>query len=157
LDWSGLRQSCVRALVGMGATHEQAEDAAQNAALRAWCHRQRLRPGSDPTPWVLTIESRELMRLWGRAHHERELPAAEPGLSGAVSESIDSIADRLDLQAALSRLEAHDRVLLGLRYERDLSQREVAAVLGIPEGTTKVRLHRVRGKVKAMLGSPFDE
>src|SRR5262245_39614147 len=33
----------------------EAEDAIQEAALRAWAARHRLRPGADPRPWFLTI------------------------------------------------------------------------------------------------------
>lgn len=135
----------------MGATREQAEDAAQNAVLRAWRHRERLRAGSDPLPWVLTIARHELVRLRTRAHNRSELSTAEPDASASESDSIDALADRLDLRAALMQLDAQERVLLGLRYGRDLTQREVAEVLGVPEGTAKVRLHRARDKVRALL------
>jgi RNA polymerase sigma-70 factor, ECF subfamily len=135
----------------MGATREQAEDAAQNAALRGWRHRQQLRAGSDPLPWMLTIARHELVRLRARAYNRSELSTAEPDASATESDSIDALADRLDLRAALMQLDAQERVLLGLRYGRDLTQREVAEVLGLPEGTAKVRLHRARDKVRALL------
>ena len=146
----------MRVLVGLGATREQAEDAAQNAALRAWRHRHRFRAGSDPRPWVLTIARRELLRLLARPHHSREIVSVDARTCEADSESTDSIVDRLDLRAALSTLAAHERVLLGLRYERDLTQPEVAEILDLPEGTAKVRLHRARGKVRALLGADGD-
>jgi RNA polymerase sigma-70 factor (ECF subfamily) len=136
----------------MGATREQAEDAAQNAVLRAWRHRRRLRPGSDPAPWVRAIARNELLRLWARAHNRSELATAEPGAAGGECDAIDAVADRLDLRAALRQLDDHERLLLGLRYGRDLTQREVAEVLGLPEGTAKVRLHRARDKIRTLLG-----
>ena len=52
---------------------------------------------------------------------------------------------RADLQAALGRLSERERRLLEMRYEEDLTQAAIAARLGIPEGTVKVRLHRARG------------
>jgi RNA polymerase sigma-70 factor, ECF subfamily len=52
---------------------------------------------------------------------------------------------------ALSELPAPDRLLLRLRYERDLTQREIAELLGMPEGTVKVRLHRLRNRVRTRL------
>ena len=49
---------------------------------------------------------------------------------------------------ALSVLGPEDRALLRLRYEEDLTQGQVAERLGIPEGTVKVRLHRVRARLR---------
>jgi RNA polymerase sigma-70 factor (ECF subfamily) len=137
----------------MGATREQAEDAAQNAVLRAWRHRRRVREGSDPLPWVHAIARNELLRLWTRAHARSELSTAEPDVSAADGDSIEGLADLLDLRAALLQLDAQERMLIGLRYGRDLTQREVAEILGLPEGTAKVRLHRARHKIRAILGA----
>ena len=39
-------------------------------------------------------------------------------------------------------------MLLRLRYNEDLTQAAIARRLGIPEGTVKVRLHRVRAKLR---------
>jgi RNA polymerase sigma-70 factor (ECF subfamily) len=44
-------------------------------------------------------------------------------------------------------LPAQDRRLLALRYFADLSHPEVAAVLEVPVGTVKVRLHRLRARL----------
>ena len=56
--------------------------------------------------------------------------------------------ERADLHAALKRLNDRDRQLLELRYDEDLTQSAIARRLGIPEGTVKVRLHRVRDKLR---------
>ena len=52
--------------------------------------------------------------------------------------------ERADVHAALERLNERDRQLIRLRYEEDLTQTAIASRLGMPEGTVKVRLHRVR-------------
>jgi RNA polymerase sigma-70 factor (ECF subfamily) len=60
--------------------------------------------------------------------------------------------EQADLHAALNRLSERDRQLLRLRYEEDLTQATIAHRLGIPEGTVKVRLHRVRNKLRDEIG-----
>jgi RNA polymerase sigma-70 factor (ECF subfamily) len=51
----------------------------------------------------------------------------------------------------LGGLSADDRRLLELRYRDDLTQPLVAQQLGIPEGTVKVRLHRLRTRLRVAL------
>lgn len=51
-------------------------------------------------------------------------------------------------------LSPEDRRLLQLRYVADLTQSAVAEQLGMPEGTTKVRLHRLRKRLRHRLGEP---
>ena len=52
-----------------------------------------------------------------------------------------------DLHEALEHLSERERRLLEMRYQEDLTQGAIALRLGIPEGTVKVRLHRVRQKL----------
>jgi RNA polymerase sigma-70 factor, ECF subfamily len=58
---------------------------------------------------------------------------------------------RVDLLRALTELPEGDRRLLQMRYEEDLTQASVAIRLGIPEGTVKVRLHRLRARLRHAL------
>ena len=86
-----------------------------------------------------------------RRLHSRELPeehAAEP-----VSEDVrlDDLVMATATAQAVALLDPDERQLIGLRYVRDLSQPEVARYLDLPEGTVKVRLHRVRGRLRKAL------
>jgi RNA polymerase sigma-70 factor (ECF subfamily) len=71
---------------------------------------------------------------------------------GADDERVLATVERADLHAALSCLDDRDRQLLRLRYDEDLTQAVIARRLGIPEGTVKVRLHRVRNKLRRAIG-----
>lgn len=62
--------------------------------------------------------------------------------------------ERADIEAALQRLSEHDRQLIRLRYEEDLTQTAIASRLALPEGTVKVRLHRLRHKLRRELDRP---
>lgn len=61
----------------------------------------------------------------------------------------------LDLAAALRRLPPGQRMAVSLHYGEDLAVEEVAAVLGVPPGTVKSRLHAARAALKLLLeGDP---
>jgi RNA polymerase sigma factor (sigma-70 family) len=73
-------------------------------------------------------------------------PAALEDVAEPVArdEAVEGLPERLDVAVALRELSPLDRRLVGLRYGADMTQPEIAELLGIPEGTVKVRLHRAR-------------
>lgn len=124
----------------------EAEDIAQEALLRAWRRRSTLRDGERRKEWLATIVRNEAFR-----QHERTRPdpvAEIETQEGAEDERIASTVERADLHAALEHLDEGDRQLLRLRYNEDLTQQAIARRLGLPDGTVKVRLHRLRLKLR---------
>jgi RNA polymerase sigma factor (sigma-70 family) len=76
---------------------------------------------------------------------------------GVEDEQLVSTVECADLHAAIASLE-RDRQLLMLRYGEDLTQQAIARRLGLPDGTVKVRLHRLRHKLrKAMRESDLGD
>ena len=115
-----------------------AEDAVQEAALKAWRHLDRFRAERSIRPWFLAIVANECRsvrrgRWWGVQR------LTEVAL-GAARE--DRWADRIDLDAALDRLPPHHLEVLSLYYHLDLPIDEVARVLGCSEGAARQRIHR---------------
>jgi RNA polymerase sigma-70 factor (ECF subfamily) len=115
-----------------------AEDAMQEATLKAWRHLDRFRAERSMRPWFLAIVANECRsvrrgRWWGVQR------LAEVAL-GAAHE--DRWADRIDLDAALDRLPPHHLEVLSLYYHLDLPIDEVARVLGCSEGAARQRIHR---------------
>lgn len=108
-------------------------------------------PGA-PEPWVRQIARREALRLVVRLPDERSRCALEDADSAEVV-APEALLERLDARRALAQLSDEERRLVGLRYVADLTQSQVARRLGIPEGTAKVRLHRVRRRLRAELGA----
>lgn len=154
-DWADLRSCCLsearRVLPG-----GDAEEAVQEALIRAWTRRDACRTPELPLPWMLAITRNEALRLHQRrarrlrrAHLDAVLADHERGddpLAGATT--------RVTVEQALRRLRDADRDLLRLRYADDLTQAEVARRLGVPEGTVKVRLNRARSRLRAVLEQP---
>lgn len=77
---------------------------------------------------------------------------------GVEDEQLVSTVECADLHAAIASLDERDRQLLMLRYGEDLTQQAIARRLGLPDGTVKVRLHRLRHKLrKAMRESDLGD
>src|SRR6478736_3952258 len=111
----------------------EAEEAAQEAFVKAWRALHRFRTGEPWRPWLLTIvanEARNRRRAAGRREHlVLRAAAALP----AAGEAFDAG----ELAAAIGRLRDEDRVIIGCRYLLDLSEAETAAALGVARGTVK--------------------
>lgn len=130
----------------------EAEDIAQDALLRAWRRRSTLRDGSRRKEWLGTIVRNEAFRQHSRLRPD-PVDTVE-AREGEEDERIVSTVERADLHAALKRLSERDRKLIELRYQEDLTQEAIARRLGIPDGTVKVRLHRVRHRLREAMGPP---
>ncbi len=132
----------------------EAEDAVHDAALTAWRRFADLRDPSRFEAWftrILVNGCRDRLRARSRRRVVdlgRELAEIEhPG----VADDGEIIAIRDALERAVDRLSPDERVLIGLRYDTDLTVPAIAAVLGIPQGTVKSRLHHALGRLRAAL------
>jgi RNA polymerase sigma-70 factor (ECF subfamily) len=61
---------------------------------------------------------------------------------------------RVSVHQALQTLTDEERQLVSLRYESDLAHPAIAKELGLPEGTVKVRLHRIRKRLETLIAEP---
>jgi len=148
-DWDVVCARCLRHARRLTST--DAEDVAQEAALRAWRRRSSCRTPHSPDGWLLQIVRNEASRAAARRRDVVFLEDSVPPPDRA-SWTTDDTDVRVTVSAALSRLDAEDRRLLTMRYEDDLTQPAIARVLDLPEGTVKVRLHRLRHRLRSELG-----
>lgn len=138
----------------------EAEDAAQEAFLRAYAALARFRAGAPFRPWLLRIvanEARNRRRSAGRRAHLIARAAASagatPGSAGGVEVVVLAAAQRTELAEALARIAPLDREILLLRYVLELSERECAAVLGCRAGTVKSRHARALERLRTEMES----
>ena len=136
-----------------------AEDAAQEAFVKAYAALHRFRSGSPFRPWLLRIvanEARNRRRSAGR-RAGLALRAAEGRPSDDAAPSPESAVlareRRAILLAALSELRDDDREVISARFFLELSEAETAEALGIPRGTVKSRLSRALGRLRGQLGA----
>ena len=129
-----------------------AEEAVQEALVRAWLRREACRSPEAPLPWVLEITRNEARRLHGRQARRSSRESIDAmALAPQTEDEFSDTAVRVTVEQALGTLAEADQRILRLRYADDLTQVEVARRLGVPEGTVKVRLHRARRRLRGLL------
>jgi RNA polymerase sigma factor (sigma-70 family) len=143
----------------------EAEDAVQEAAMRAWQSWSTLRNVNAVRPWLLHI-TLNVCRQWRRGlkgqqqAHLQTLPEdtdteyrqlfgmleSDPGTSNHTG--------ALDLRAAVNALPSDLRVVVVLRYYAGLDASEIGELLSIPSGTVRSRLHRALLQIREHLLPP---
>lgn len=100
------------------------------------------------------IARREALRLAAalRGTRERQSPQLMDEDLADDRPMRDDPEQMIDLGRAMVALTERDRTLLELRYVDDLTVPVIARVLGVPEGTIKARLHRLRRQLGSELG-----
>jgi RNA polymerase sigma-70 factor (ECF subfamily) len=140
-----------------------AEEAAQEAFVKAWRALPRFRAGAPFRPWLLAIvanEARNRRRAAGR-QAGLVLRVAAERTSGDAAPSPEAAllagGERDVLLAALAALDERDRAVIACRYLLDLGERETAEVLRCRRGTVKSRLSRALARMRAELERPESE
>jgi RNA polymerase sigma-70 factor (ECF subfamily) len=137
----------------------EAEDAVQEAFVKAYRALRRFREGAAFRPWLLAIvtnEARNRRRSVARADR-LTLRVAEVRPSGDAAPSPEAAAlleeERTLLVEALNSMREEDRLVVGYRYLLGLSEAETAEALGVPKGTVKSRLARSLGRLREALSA----
>ena len=131
-----------------------AEDVVQETLLRAWQRPHVLNNGQSPRGWLFTVARNLVIDDRRSARFRNELisrdgsappePAGPDGQGGALNRAL--IGD------AMAQLSAEHRAVVGRSYYQGWTTAQIAADLGIAEGTVKSRLHyALRGLRQALL------
>jgi RNA polymerase sigma-70 factor (ECF subfamily) len=119
--------------------HRKLDTFRGDAALGTWLHRLLVNLGLD--------------HLRSRAGRTAALTSGMEDVKVVPFTRPDTVAERLDLEEAIARLPEGSRAAFVLHDVEGLDHREVAAVLGVSEGTSKSQLHKARLKLREMLKS----
>lgn len=122
-----------------------AEDAVSEALLRAWQAFGRLKSEEALKGWLLKITvncAREQRRKGARVTYTDDL---EPLAGSTEDRQYDGLWD------AVLALPEDQRTAVVLFYYEDMTLAQIAAVLGVAQGTVKSRLCRARGRLREML------
>jgi RNA polymerase sigma factor (sigma-70 family) len=134
-----------------------AEDITQGAFLLAWRGLPRFQLGLPFRPWLMRILYRhaldvmERQRIYVQPLSPLALEAAGRVPAPYECDPQQLVAEREELSHALAHLKTDQRKVIALRYGADLSEAEIAQVLGWPIGTVKSRLNRAREKLRVCL------
>lgn len=127
-----------------------AEDAVQEAIVRAWERTDRGDRIEDLEPWVATV-AMNLSR--SRLRHLRVERRARPRLVAASTVDGPN-ADAVDVRRALATLPRRQREAAVLRFYLDYSTQEIASAMGTSHGTVKSQLAKARAHLADALGVP---
>lgn len=123
----------------------QAEDLLQTALVKAWRAWRRI--GDDPDPYVYRILV-NTHASWMRRRWRGERPTDALPEASDPADEIGAAADKAVLWAALGRLPHGQRAAVVLRYFEDLSEPQVAAILGCSVGTVKSQTSKALAKLR---------
>ena len=140
----------------------EAQDAAQDAFVRAYYALDRFRSGSAFKPWLLQIVANQARNRRRSAGRRLELATrvggSRPSGDAAPSPEVAALAGetRGELLDAIEELREEERMAVIFRYFFELSEAEMAEAMGCRPGTVKSRLSRAMANLRRRL-EPIDE
>jgi len=138
---------------------EDADDAAQDAFLSAWTAVQRFDSRAPLGPWLARIAlnaARDLRRR-RRVRTTEPVPAGQAAPGAMPDRLAEQALLRERLDRALAELPERQRVALVLFEVDGYSHAELAALLGVPEGTARSDVFHARRKLRAALGAAEED
>ncbi len=142
----------VRAAVLLGCTPHEAEDVVQSALTRCLVKWSRVSRADDRDAYVHRILVNTFVdhrrRMWRRELPTEHLP------DHALADGSLAVIDQIGVDRALAGLVEDQRIAVVLRYYLDLSEAQMAAVLGVAPGTVKSRLSRALAALGADANLP---
>jgi len=155
-DWlrEGYEDSFRTACLILG-NRADAEEAVQDAYLRAWRFRDSLSGVPSVRPWLYRVVVNSCYSKLRREVPHRERRAGDEPLAQLPAPHTDPEAGAEQNEVAgtvlgaLQRLPLSLRVPVVLRYYADLSERDIARAIGRRPGTVKSRLHEARRRLGA--------
>jgi RNA polymerase sigma-70 factor, ECF subfamily len=145
-----------------------AEEITQGAFLLAWRGLPRFQKGSPFRPWLMRILFRHALDVMEKQRTHLRPISLDEVIDFESRYSLRShpdlqeqVAQREEIRQALVQLNAEQRRVIALRYGADLTEVDIAQVLGWPVGTVKSRLNRARDRLRVLLmdekGVSFNE
>ncbi|MFL7792288.1 MAG: RNA polymerase sigma factor [Anaerolineae bacterium] len=152
------REGVINVVYRMCGDVNLAEDAAQEAFIRAWKHLPNYRPQSPFRNWVYRIATNAALDVLRRERETVDVDALPIPSSGAGPEAAVQEAERSSrVKQAVLELPEASRTVLVLREYEGLSYKEIADTLGIPIGTVMSRLNYARNRLRESLAPCLED
>jgi RNA polymerase sigma-70 factor (ECF subfamily) len=126
-----------------------AEEAVQEAFLRAWRFRAAVPDGDGVRPWLYRVVVNACLSKLRSAHPEAPLDDSRLTEGGDPEQMALLGETQRAVISALAALPDHLRIVVALRYYADLPERDIARVIHRRPGTVKSRLHEARSRLAA--------
>jgi RNA polymerase sigma-70 factor (ECF subfamily) len=134
--------------------HEDANDMAQEAFLKAYRAIGKFRGDSSFTTWLYRIAVNTCLNFRAtRKANQEELPETLPDLRPGAGVRMEQAEQERAVREAVGRLPDRQRATLILKIYHELTHEEVAAILGSSVGTVKANLFHALGNLRKMLAA----
>ena len=148
-DWYRSRyERLVLALTVTSGSRAAAEDVAAEAFARAWERWPKVQAMASPDAWVFRVAQNDVRSRWRRLRVERRWLERQRRPEPAAPGDVDP-----QLWAAVQALPERTRTAVALRYLGDLTQDEIAGVMGVAPGTVAAALHAGRAALRERLAA----
>ncbi len=131
--------------------HSMADDAAQEAIVRAWRDLPSLRDADRFDPWLRRLLVNACRDEGRRRRRRRPEMTLLPSHVPVIGDSSSGLADRDALERGFRRLTPDHRTVVVLHHYLGLSLAEVASATSAPLGTVKSRVHHATRALRAAL------
>jgi RNA polymerase sigma factor (sigma-70 family) len=129
-----------------------AEDVLQDVFVQVYAGAGSYR-GGKPRAWIMRIARNRAISVLRKRKHELPLPEPAPGENAAAA---PELSEAPDLEAALAALDGRDREIVVLSAVAELTNREIAGVLGMPQGSVSWRYRRAMSELRERLAERKD-
>src|SRR5262249_6638778 len=133
-----------------------AEEATQQAFLKAWRAAGSFDPDRELGPWLASIARRTAIDVSRReaVRAADPLDSVAPGEPALMTtpESAEAVYDVWAVRDAVAQLPDDEREIVRLQHFEDLTHAEIGERLGLPVGTVKSRSFRAHKKLAILLG-----
>ncbi|MEE6259629.1 RNA polymerase sigma factor [Plantactinospora sonchi] len=146
--YRGSRQRLLGYVYLLTGNLSEAQDAVQEAYIRAWQRWSTVRGHDNPEAWVRMVATRVAINRW-RSLRSRARAYLRYGVTTTDTPPPDT--DTVEVVAALRRLPEEQRTAIALYYLLGMPVAEVARKTGAPVGTVKARLSRGRAALAQLL------
>lgn len=147
--WVNEMYRAAAAIVG----ETDARDVTQEALVDAWRGFARLRDRERIRPWLHAIVANRSRKHLRTRESRPRLIAVDSWPERIEDDRSTALAERDRLDRAFESLPPDQRIALALHYALDLSVPQVAAVLSVPDGTVKSRIHAGADRLRAALAA----
>ncbi|OJF11362.1 RNA polymerase sigma factor [Couchioplanes caeruleus] len=145
--YTGSRHRLITYLYAMTGDRAEAQDAAQEAYVRAWQRWSTVSTYDNPEAWVRSVAHRLCLKHWRKAKNR-----VTAYLRHGTDPDVDPPSENtVALITALRQLPVAERQVITMHHLMDLPVAEVAAQTGIPVNTVKTRLSRGRRALAGFL------
>ena len=149
--YQSCRDDCLRTVLVIVGDQDSAQELVAEAFARACASWRTVSRHPAPAAWVVRTAVNVNISRWRR--RRREVPVPDPGMLAARPAAATAAQDPVDPQimAALLRLPARQRQVIGLRLVLDLDTTTTARVLGITPNTVMAHMARALAALRSDL------